>query len=1481
MAAENSPSSKKSEPARPPGGTVPATPAPAPTPTPRPAVLGLQRSRTSIWLAGVCGGLGEETAVPAWVWRAMFLGVPLLLVFFALKLAAVWLCLPVVAYAVIWALTRQAPAAADEPPPMYRRVDWLTCLATTALVFAGYLYTIAPDLTLEDCGELAVGSLYAGVPHPPGYPVWTIYTWLFTELIPFSNIAWRVAVSSAFAAAASCGLIALMVSRGSSMMLEGIGEFKGLDRKAENGICAVAGFVSGALMGFNGFFWSQAVIVEVYTLSVFSLTGVLACLLRWVYAPEQRRFVYWALFLFGICFTNHQTLIVAAVGIETLILARDRRLGRDLFLVNSIIFVLVLALMAAKGGSGGGVNPMILRIFHFVGIGSVIVFAFTAMKPRDNAKWFFAGGYLLLTVTILARWFDKVGQASELAPVLFKFYVFTNWLALAGVVIYCCVSNKQDKVFSNFVPVVIMGGLFAAGASFYLYMPIASMTNPPLNWGYPRTIEGFIHALTRGQYESARPTDDPLKFLGQIQLFTQGAFEEFNPVFLAIGLVPVAFLFYRTPRRDWLTIAAATVLYVGFCFLWIWGDLRPRLAEGTDGQIAEAMLHYISLTPGMIFGYVYVLIAATAVLHFMQGEKVEKAWFTGLAAVFLWLAMILLILLNPQPDRQSLQLNRVFFTSSHVMIAMGIGYGLAIIAGGLVTHYQRVRRWVLVAAAIAAGVALYNVVFTHSDEYELARQSDLLQLFGLEPTSNPVSRLAAWFALALAASAVVVLVLGRQRLLLPALLAVFALLPAKSVLSHWWENEQRGHLFGFWFGHDMFTPPFQGPDGQLTYDRTLREQLLKDPEQSKLIYPEMARDAVLFGGTDPGRFNPTYMIFCESFVDPGDRLNPEFDRRDVYIITQNALADATYLAYIRAHYNRSAQQDAPFFAGAVDYFQNKALAPKQLEKRQRGEPYSLSTTAKLLGAFKPLARPLDNIFTAFGARVEADRRAREVYPPKEILTPTSEDSEKAFNEYVTDAGRRAQLGQLRPGEDVRIDGNRLSVSGQIAVMAINGLLTKVIFDKNPNHEFYVEESFPLDWMYPYLTPFGIIMKINREPLPALSEEIVHRDHHFWSTFSDRLIGSWITYDTPVTNICDFAERVYVRHDLKDFKGDPKFIRDDNAQKAFSKLRSAIGGLYTWRVNHCTTQLQTLFANPNQANFASERDRLLAEQQRMIKEAEFAFRQSFAFCPYSPEAVYRYINLLMSLAPQDPKRLDDAAALVSVARKLDPENLGFRDLELQLEGFRQRAAQPPQAQAQPAPAPPPQQVVQIDALETEYRGNPTNVQLMANLAAGYAQLRRTNDALALVSQYASRSDVDALSLLGAAQVYSSILQHPNEAIALADKIAALPDIDPQTLTSVAHYFGSLQQVTRLENALKRLVALMPASPEAWYDLAAIQAAIGKNPDAAASLQKALELSDQRFAGDTKQRDLRSNATVDARFQLLRQMPEHQHLFQPPR
>src|SRR5271157_2810238 len=162
----------------------------------------------------------------------------------------------------------EQPARKPERPSsvarFYRPVDWWTCGVTALVIFIGYFLTMSPDVTLEDSGELATGSMYAGVPHPPGYPVWTVVTWLFTKLVPVSTIAYRVALASAVAAALACGLLAMIVSRGSSLMLQAMPGLRELEPRRENALCAVAGFVSAMLLGYNGFMWSQAVIVEVY-----------------------------------------------------------------------------------------------------------------------------------------------------------------------------------------------------------------------------------------------------------------------------------------------------------------------------------------------------------------------------------------------------------------------------------------------------------------------------------------------------------------------------------------------------------------------------------------------------------------------------------------------------------------------------------------------------------------------------------------------------------------------------------------------------------------------------------------------------------------------------------------------------------------------------------------------------------------------------------------------------------------------------------------------------------------------------------------------------------------------------------------------------------------------------------------------------------------------------------------------------------------
>jgi hypothetical protein len=263
---------------------------------------------------------------------------------------------------------------------------------------------------------------------------------------------------------------------------------------------------------------------------------------------------------------------------------------------------------------------------------------------------------------------------------------------------------------------------------------------------------------------------------------------------------------------------------------------------------------------------------------------------------------------------------------------------------------------------------------------------------------------------------------------------------------------------------------------------------------------------------------------------------------------------------------------------------------------------------------------------------------------RRIYIPTAEDSQKAFQDYTADAQRRLKLNQLKPGEDVQVTEGRVQVSGQVAVMAINGLLVKTIFEHNPNCEFYLEESFPLDWMYPYLSPHDLIFQLNRTPLPQLTGAMLDADRAFWAQKCDAMLGGWLKPETSVSNVCVFAASVYGRKDFVHFAGDREFVTNDYAMKAFSKLRSSQAGLYQWRLTN----------KPG------------ADRARLRAAADQAFRQAFALCPTSPEAVFRYINFLLS-----ESRFADAVQIAQTARKLAPENEQYAALLKQLLSYQEQ------------------------------------------------------------------------------------------------------------------------------------------------------------------------------------------------------------------
>lgn len=82
-----------------------------------------------------------------------------------------------------------------------------------------------------------------------------------------------MAVSSAVAGALSSGVVALMISRVGSLLVDAVDTKKLIHAGLHRSICIVSAVAGSLMIGFNGFMWSQAVIVEVYTLSVLSLVS--------------------------------------------------------------------------------------------------------------------------------------------------------------------------------------------------------------------------------------------------------------------------------------------------------------------------------------------------------------------------------------------------------------------------------------------------------------------------------------------------------------------------------------------------------------------------------------------------------------------------------------------------------------------------------------------------------------------------------------------------------------------------------------------------------------------------------------------------------------------------------------------------------------------------------------------------------------------------------------------------------------------------------------------------------------------------------------------------------------------------------------------------------------------------------------------------------------------------------------------------------
>ena len=143
---------------------------------------------------------------------------------------------------------------------MKQKEQLFPALFTFFASFGVYIYTLAPTVSLWDCGEFIASSVTLGVPHPPGAPFYLLIGRFFS-MIPFAaDIAFRVNIIAALSSALTILLLYLIIVL---LAKEFYGEPETLEKKV---ILYGSGMIGALTFAFTETFWFNATEAEVYSI---------------------------------------------------------------------------------------------------------------------------------------------------------------------------------------------------------------------------------------------------------------------------------------------------------------------------------------------------------------------------------------------------------------------------------------------------------------------------------------------------------------------------------------------------------------------------------------------------------------------------------------------------------------------------------------------------------------------------------------------------------------------------------------------------------------------------------------------------------------------------------------------------------------------------------------------------------------------------------------------------------------------------------------------------------------------------------------------------------------------------------------------------------------------------------------------------------------------------------------------------------------
>lgn len=198
--------------------------------------------------------------------------------------------------------------------------NYLIPLCVVVVSFLLFLFYQAQGIYGGDSGDLVTAAYEFGVPHPPGYPLYTWLVWLATR-IPLFTPAWRGGLVSSIPHAITLGFVYLFV--------------RGLGGSLASGIFAVL------MLGGNYLFFLYSTTPEVFALFDLFVISAVYLLFLW-HETHKLGFLYLFFLVFGLSLTHHHVMLFLVPSILYFLYNNYKRYNYYTYYILLLLFLLGL-----------------------------------------------------------------------------------------------------------------------------------------------------------------------------------------------------------------------------------------------------------------------------------------------------------------------------------------------------------------------------------------------------------------------------------------------------------------------------------------------------------------------------------------------------------------------------------------------------------------------------------------------------------------------------------------------------------------------------------------------------------------------------------------------------------------------------------------------------------------------------------------------------------------------------------------------------------------------------------------------------------------------------------------------------------------------------------------------------------------------------------------------------------------------------------